>query len=47
MIITVFIELNLDYISDNPWLVMSCSALQNTNVDEVLKWLIKQSKTKS
>mmetsp|Transcript_47897 Transcript_47897/g.70884 ORF Transcript_47897/g.70884 Transcript_47897/m.70884 type:complete len:178 (-) Transcript_47897:15-548(-) len=37
-------ELNLDYIVDNPWLVVPCSALRVINIDQVLDWLIAQSK---
>ena len=37
-------ELNLDYIVDNPWLVIPISAIRQTNVDQVVSWLIKQSK---
>lgn len=36
-------ELNLDYIIDNPWMVIPCSALKTTNVDEIIKWLIKEA----
>lgn len=36
-------ELNLDYIVDNPWLVVPCSALKTINVDEIVQWLIKQA----
>jgi translation initiation factor 2 gamma subunit (eIF-2gamma) len=36
-------ELNLDYIVDNPWIIIPCSALRNTNIDEVIQWLIKQA----
>lgn len=37
-------ELNLDYINDNPWLVIPISALRQTNIDQVIQWLIKQGK---
>uniref|UniRef100_A0A7S2RSV3 Uncharacterized protein n=1 Tax=Rhizochromulina marina TaxID=1034831 RepID=A0A7S2RSV3_9STRA len=37
-------ELNLDYIVDNPWVVIPISALQVTNIDQVVQWLVKQSK---
>ena len=37
-------ELNLEYIVDNPWLVIPISAIRQTNVDQVVSWLIKQSK---
>jgi ADP-ribosylation factor-like protein 8 len=36
-------ELNLDYMEDNPWLMVSISALKSMNVDEVVNWLIKQA----
>lgn len=35
-------ELNLDYIVDNPWLVIPCSALRNINMGQVIEWLIHQ-----
>ena len=37
-------ELNLDYVVDNPWLVIPVSALHVINIDQVINWLIKQSK---
>ena len=37
-------ELNLEYITENPWLVLPISALQQTNIDDVIQWLIKQGK---
>ena len=37
-------ELNLDYIVDNPWLVIPCSALNHINVDQVVDWLVHQGK---
>ena len=36
-------ELNLDYIIDNPWMVIPCSALKTVNVHEIVQWLIKQA----
>eukprot|EP00602_Paraphysomonas_sp_CaronLab_P000652 CAMPEP_0185024914 /NCGR_PEP_ID=MMETSP1103-20130426/8080_1 /TAXON_ID=36769 /ORGANISM="Paraphysomonas bandaiensis, Strain Caron Lab Isolate" /LENGTH=87 /DNA_ID=CAMNT_0027558003 /DNA_START=368 /DNA_END=631 /DNA_ORIENTATION=- len=36
-------ELNLDYIVDNPWIIIPCSALRNTNIDEVVQWLVRQA----
>jgi ADP-ribosylation factor-like protein 8 len=36
-------ELNLDYIMDNPWVVVPISALRQVNIDRVLEWLIRQS----
>lgn len=35
--------LNLDYIIDNPWVVISASALIGTNVERVVDWLISKS----
>ena len=35
-------ELNLDYIMDNPWVVVPISALRQTNIDRVLEWLVRQ-----
>lgn len=32
--------LNLDYIIDNPWLVISTSALRGTNIERVVDWLV-------
>jgi len=37
-------ELNLDYIVDNPWLVIPISALRVLNIDQVIQWLMKQSR---
>eukprot|EP01012_Entosiphon_sulcatum_P028402 TRINITY_DN34342_c0_g1_i1.p1 TRINITY_DN34342_c0_g1~~TRINITY_DN34342_c0_g1_i1.p1 ORF type:complete len:192 (-),score=43.27 TRINITY_DN34342_c0_g1_i1:210-746(-) len=37
-------ELNLDYISDHDWLVISVSALKQINVVEVVDWLVNHSK---
>jgi Arf/Sar family protein len=36
--------LNLDYISDTPWVVIPVSALYGTNFEQVIDWLLKQSK---
>ena len=36
-------ELNLDYIVDNPWLVIPISALRVVNIDQVIQWLVKQA----
>jgi Arf/Sar family protein len=36
--------LNLDYICDNPWVVVSISALRGVNIDKVVDWLIARSK---
>jgi len=35
--------LNLDYITENPWIVVPISAKQGTNLDEALKFLIKHA----
>jgi ADP-ribosylation factor-like protein 8 len=40
---TLIRELNLDYITDNPWIIIPCSALKTINIDEIVQWLIKQS----
>mmetsp|Transcript_2485 Transcript_2485/g.4969 ORF Transcript_2485/g.4969 Transcript_2485/m.4969 type:complete len:139 (-) Transcript_2485:144-560(-) len=31
--------LNLDYITDNPWAIVSISALKSLNLDKVVDWL--------
>ena len=36
-------ELNLDYIIDNPWIIIPCSALKTINIGEIVQWLIKQA----
>ena len=36
-------ELNLDYITENPWVVASISALRHTNVVQVVDWLVSHS----
>mmetsp|Transcript_13260 Transcript_13260/g.17704 ORF Transcript_13260/g.17704 Transcript_13260/m.17704 type:complete len:186 (+) Transcript_13260:101-658(+) len=36
-------ELNLDYISDNPWIVIPVSAIKIVNIDQVVSWLMKQN----
>jgi len=41
---TLIRELNLDYITDNAWIIIPCSALKTINVDEVVQWLINKSK---
>jgi ADP-ribosylation factor-like protein 8 len=38
-------ELNLDYIAETPWLVLPISALHQTNVDQVVTWLVRQGKS--
>ena len=35
-------ELNLDYIMENPWVVIPISALKSTNIDHVVQWLMRQ-----
>ena len=40
---TLIRELNLDYITDNAWIIIPCSALKTINVDEVVQWLINKS----
>jgi hypothetical protein len=37
------VELNLDYVVDNPWIVIPCSALKTININEIVQWLIKQA----
>lgn len=39
----LIVSLNLDYITENPWIIIPCSALKSVNVTEVVEWLIKQS----
>jgi ADP-ribosylation factor-like protein 8 len=36
--------LNLDYVIDNPWLVISISALKGTNIERVVDWLLNIEK---
>eukprot|EP00361_Fabrea_salina_P000633 CAMPEP_0202429936 /NCGR_PEP_ID=MMETSP1345-20130828/3524_1 /ASSEMBLY_ACC=CAM_ASM_000843 /TAXON_ID=342563 /ORGANISM="Fabrea Fabrea salina" /LENGTH=118 /DNA_ID=CAMNT_0049041287 /DNA_START=198 /DNA_END=554 /DNA_ORIENTATION=+ len=36
--------LNLDYVIENPWVVISISALRGTNIERVVDWLINKSK---
>lgn len=36
-------ELNLDYISDNPWIIIPCSALKVINIDNIVTWLVNQA----
>lgn len=38
--------MSLDYLDKNEWLVVMASALNGTNVEAVLDWLINKSKTK-
>jgi hypothetical protein len=35
--------LNLDYVLDNPWIVIQISALYGTHFQEVVEWLVKRS----
>lgn len=37
-------EMNLDYIVDNPWVVLPISALKSTNIEKVIQWLVKHGK---
>ncbi|KAH9259399.1 hypothetical protein BASA81_002442 [Batrachochytrium salamandrivorans] len=34
--------LNLDYITEQPWIVFPVSAMRGTNMDKVMTWLINQ-----
>jgi len=36
-------ELNLDYISDNPWIIIPCSALKVINIDNIVSLLVNQA----
>eukprot|EP01003_Olkasia_polycarbonata_P003858 NODE_2711_length_407_cov_61.187151_g2630_i0.p3 GENE.NODE_2711_length_407_cov_61.187151_g2630_i0~~NODE_2711_length_407_cov_61.187151_g2630_i0.p3 ORF type:complete len:52 (-),score=22.44 NODE_2711_length_407_cov_61.187151_g2630_i0:252-383(-) len=36
-------DLNLDYVTDNPWIVVPISALRQINIGEVVDWLVKHS----
>ncbi|KAL3771942.1 hypothetical protein ACHAWU_009365 [Discostella pseudostelligera] len=37
-------ELQLNYVSETPWLVLPISALHVTNLDQVVEWLTEQGK---
>ena len=37
---TAIEELNLDYITENKWLVVSISALKRTNIEAVVEWMV-------
>ncbi|KAJ9465486.1 ADP-ribosylation factor-like protein 8 [Diplonema papillatum] len=37
-------EMNLDYISENTWMITQISATQRTNITEVVDWLTKHAK---
>jgi ADP-ribosylation factor-like protein 8 len=37
-------QLQLNYVIDTPWMVLPISALQCTNVDQVIEWLTAQGK---
>jgi ADP-ribosylation factor-like protein 8 len=39
--------MNLDYIVDNSWNIIPISAKEGTNMNQVMDWLIKTSKTVS
>jgi len=34
----------LDYVTNNIWVVVSISALNGTNIEKVVDWLIEKSK---
>ena len=36
-------ELNLDYIVDNPWVVIPCSGLKLVNIPQIVTWLMAQN----
>ena len=36
--------LNLDYVVDNPWIVIPISALHGTNFVQVIEWLLNRPK---
>ena len=38
--------LNLDYLVDNPWIVIPISALHGTNFVQVIEWLLNRSQRK-
>ena len=35
--------LNLDYVTENPWVVISISAIDGTNFERVIEWLLQRS----
>mmetsp|Transcript_18930 Transcript_18930/g.29691 ORF Transcript_18930/g.29691 Transcript_18930/m.29691 type:complete len:179 (-) Transcript_18930:12-548(-) len=37
-------ELNLDYITENKWIVLSISALKQTNIASVVEWMVEHAK---
>ncbi|KNH07322.1 ADP-ribosylation factor-like protein [Perkinsela sp. CCAP 1560/4] len=37
-------ELNLDYITDNKWIVLSISALKQLNIQAVVEWMVLYAK---
>jgi len=37
-------KLQLNYVMETPWMVLPISALQMTNVDQVVEWLTAQGK---
>lgn len=39
-------QLNLDYITENPWIVVPVSALRQINIAEVVDWLVKNAKNR-
>jgi Arf/Sar family protein len=36
-------QLSLDYVTDNPWIVVPVSALRQINIGEVIDWLVAHS----
>ena len=38
------LKLNLEYVTENPWLVLPISAVKQTNIDQVISWLVKHGK---
>lgn len=40
-------QMSLDYLDKNQWLVIMASALNGTNIEQVIDWLINKSKKKN
>lgn len=36
-------DMHLEYITDNPWIVVPISALRQINIEEVVQWLVQNS----